>query len=210
MGCGPAIAMRVSDVHIAPKRVAVMQADVILKRLDASSQLTFMPDWSQEAADNVNAALKDYAAWLGAPIFRCPNGKDVLVPCDVFREWSNQALIEISRASAGDDSLRKKSVSDWRFPRGMDSWRKPLNANFVLVTAIRGSYETPGMSALQLSGAWMLHSKQTAIACVLDLRDGRIIRCETRVTQNADLLSPKGAQALVDGLLDRLFCKGAL
>jgi hypothetical protein len=209
-GCGPALATRIPDVRIAPGRLAAGPSSVSVFEFGGDGSLTSRPDWTGDAAQNVDAAV---AARVTA------NGGRTFVPEDVahtdvsygdFRRWASGALQEIAGALAGTRASAHRSVSEWRYPQSLSTWRAALRADFVLAVLFADAYQSGRGEAAAPTGAAVYRAAQTGIACVVGLGDGRIVWCETARAAFGDLRAAAAARAAVGAIVTELCPKGEL
>jgi hypothetical protein len=198
-------ATRVPDVQIIPARLAAMPTDVEVYELDTPGvrgQLTFMPTWTETAKSNVDQAVERIVASRGGRPFdrRLINETDAT--SGLFSQWSRNALFDIEDKMAGRSESKRRSVGEWRFPQSLEKWRTAVNSDFLLLTLFRDEYQSLADALLNLSVPRVFFAKlakQMGIACIMDLRDGRMVQCERRVF--GDLRTPEGAAEDVGRLL---------
>ena len=212
--CAPAFSTRTADVRIAPGRLAVGPAIVSVVEFDGNGNLAPRADWAAAAAQNVDAAV---VARVGA------NGGRIFVPADVahtdvpygdFRHWSSGALQEIAGKLDGSRASAHRSVTDWRYPQSLTTWRAALAVDFVLAVLFVDAYESGGSAAAAAAPAApepaRYRAAQTGIACAVDLSDGRIVWCETARAAFGDLRTPDAARRAVVAIVAELCPKGDL
>src|SRR3954470_6981718 len=116
--CAPALSTRTADIKIVPARLAAGPALVSVVEFDGNGNLVPRPDWSADAAQNVDDAVGARVAANGGRTFVAADAAHTDVSYGDFRHWSSGALQEIagtldgSRASGGH-----RSVSEWRYPQ---------------------------------------------------------------------------------------------
>jgi hypothetical protein len=114
------------------------------------------------------------------------------------------SMEEILGELDGRSNADHHSVGEWRFPFKLATWREALNADFALVVRFWDGFQSPGMVLLNMAAPVRHTGKQTGIACVLDLRDGRVVWCDRTTSQYGDLRAPADAEKAVSRLLKSL------
>ena len=133
-----------------------------------------------------------------------------------FYHWSWGAMHEIMAERLGNVPAAHESVSEWRFPRDLRSWRTVLNSDFVIVSFILYVYRPPEIhfrTPAMAFGELMEQSKDPpdsmsltgggsrAIACVVELDRGHIVWCNFIPNNSVNMQERPAAQAAVDLLL---------
>jgi hypothetical protein len=205
VGCVPALTMRAPNVQVVPSRLAVVPANVDVAELTFDG-LVPHPQWTAAAEGNVDAVLEGVAVANGASVVDPNVLTDAEVSYDDFLDWSERALIQISlclqEKGCPED---RRSVAQWSFRGGLESWRPLLNADFVLVVLLRDSHESTGKAIANFFTMVQVHAQQTGIACVVRLSDGQIVWCEHRIDGYGDLREVSPAHTAVDRLVRGLF-----
>jgi hypothetical protein len=203
LGCGPALAMRVSNIHVVPSQLSAMPAMVEISELDARQTWTPREDWTSAATVNVDAAVDYVVAANEGDSFDAGDVANTEIPYGAFRRWSKLALTQIAAELDGSQRLSHRSISEWRFDYDLRSWRHRLQSDFVLVVLFRDAHNTVGHVLVNALTPIFLrvYAQQVGIACVVDLRDGRIVWCESYVDPGGDLRDRLGATRAVNRLL---------
>ena len=210
-GCGPALATRIPDVRIAPGQLVAGPASVSVFEFGADGSLTSRPDWTGDAAQNVDAAVAARVTVNGGRTFVPEDVAHTDVPYGDFRRWASGALQEIAGALAGTRASAHRSVSDWRYPQSLSTWRAALRADFVLAVLFADAYEAARQGAAAAPPAAAAYrAAQTGIACVVSLGDGRIVWCATARAAFGDLRAAEPARAAVGAIVTELCPKGEL
>lgn len=121
-----------------------------------------------------------------------------------FRAWSATALREVlleilagKTAAATSPPRRRMQLEDWRFQGGVASWRRVLDADFVLLTRISEGYAIDGRKLrpdVKTGMNWM-------VGCILRLEDGALVWCTINHTAKTGFAGRMGAQKAADRLL---------
>jgi hypothetical protein len=201
--CVPALTMQDPKVHVTPSQVAIMPALVQVSELAVSGD-KLRDDWTTQARRNVDAVLDAVASANGASVLRPELLDGAEVPYERFRRWSGQALIEIGLRLEGAGLEDTRSVTDWRFGPGLESWRAALRSDFVLVVRFIDAHESAGMIVANLFSTVQVHARQTGIACAVRLSNGAIVWCEHRVDPYGELRRLQDAHRAVDALVSPL------
>ena len=208
-GCGPALATRIPDVRIAAARIAAGPSSVSVFEFGGDGSLTSRPDWTGDAAQNVDAAVTARITVNGGRTFVPEDVAHTDVPYGDFRRWASGALQEIAGALAGTRASAHRSVGEWRYPQSLSTWRAALRADFVLAVLFADAYESAGRGAAATPPAAAAYrAAKTGIACVVSLGDGRIVWCETARVAFGDLRAAESARAAVGAIVTELCPKG--
>ena len=208
-GCGPALATRIPDVRIASARLAAGPSSVSVFEFGGDGSLTSRPDWTGDAAQNVDAAVAARVTMNGGRTFVPEDVAHTDVPYDDFRRWASGALQEIAGALAGTRASAHRSVAEWRYPQSLSTWRAALHADFVLAVLFADAYESEGpVAAAAPPASAAYRAAQTGIACVVSLGDGRIVWCETARAAFGDLRAAGAARGAVGAIITELCPQG--
>lgn len=199
------LATRVPDVSISAPRMVVMPAYVEVFELNASGETVFRPDWQAVAARNVETALERLIRANGARMFSEKDVGETKVRYSAFRRWTTVSMEEILDELDGRSHADHHSVGEWRFPFKLATWREALNADFALVVRFWDGFQSPDLALLNMVAPVRHTGKQTGVACVLDLRDGRVVWCDRTARGYGDLRAPADAEKAVGRLLKSLF-----
>jgi hypothetical protein len=201
--CVTPLATTVPDVNVVPNRLTLFPANVVLFELGIDF-VTERPDWSKTAAGHVDSAL----AQLGVPSGMRILDKKALAKTEVrywpFHVWSEDALRQINSQLEGRTDFKRHSVAEWRFRHSLASWRTALNSDFVMVVLFREGHSTPGRIAANIV-APIGFGRQMGIACIADLRDGRMVWCSQTTDPLGDLRDASGAETAVRALVGSLW-----
>ena len=119
--------------------------------------------------------------------------------------WSVAASFEIAAQMKQVRNYGRHSIGEWQFKDDLGSLRASLNADFVATVILRDLSDTTGRAVLNFVGGVHTSFKQVGVACVTDLRDGRMINCAVRSDRWGDLLAPGQAERAIDDLLSEIF-----
>jgi hypothetical protein len=195
LGCAAPFQRRLPDVAIAPSRMVVLPVIVKEFDLDFNGDRQMDAETNDAARDNVAAAVGDQTKARGAHLFvpKAFDGHDPLVRqlyADLWR-WMENASVEIAAQKAGRRDFGRHSVGDWRFHRDLAPLGDALQADTALTLLIRETKD---------HGNW----RGISAACVVSLRDSRMIWCHDEDDPWGNLKDPAVAQAAVRDLLTGL------
>ncbi len=192
LGCAAPFEMRAPDVMIAPSRLSVFPVIVKERYLDFNADSQIDAEANDGARDNVAAAVRDQTTARGAHLLvpkafegHDPSLRQLYV--DLWR-WMENASVEIAAQRAGRRDFGRHSVRDWKFHRDLASLIDPLQADMALSLLIRETKD---------HGNW----RGVSAACVVSLRDSRMIWCHAEDDPWGNLRDPAVAQAAVRDLL---------
>jgi hypothetical protein len=171
--------------------------------LDVTGNLQPMVDESLASRGFVDTSVNYRLAQSGSRFF---GGKtlDLLERYPAFRDWSTTNLREVllellsRRKAQNRGQMRQMGALDKRrFAGGLASWRRVLDADFVLLTRFSEAYDVEGRKLRPSTDTGV----NWAIACILRLEDGALLWCYPKHTTRAVLSNRSGAQKAVDALL---------
>jgi hypothetical protein len=205
---GPPLAMRAPDVVIAPERLAVLEANVLIYQL-GDSQPYPRREWTLSAQKNLDWALRERARSNGAGIVD-PKGIEEREYA-LFSSWVDRSLDQIDARAEGRAFPEVKSVTQWRYNRTLEPFRASFGVDHVLVTRFRDGYTTAGQVVADVSSGILygivhqeLNVRPQSIACVVSLTSGRVVWCARDASGRDDLRITRLAKATVDHLLVEL------
>lgn len=219
VGCAAPFAMRDAGVPVSPARVVGLPVHVESFTLDASREIRERSDWESSAQANLDISVNYRVSTHGG---RFVGERDLKkVACyGEFDRWSKSALAGVLRHARG---LRSSAtgVYAWRFPVSLEAWRKVFDADFALISLFLDGEETGGRSALNVAGmfagAGAAFARNDALACLIDLRDGRLVRCgyaerarAMAINMSTSVRDRGGAQLAVDVLATQLYSEQPL
>jgi hypothetical protein len=197
-------------VLIPPTSLALIPADVEIYELDAALRVRPKAEWTGPAAKNIAAVLDEMAFMAGVSTYDAAQiegsrGKHGASYVE-FRRWGNEALDEIAAQSLRLEDFGRKSVTEWRFEGDLRPWRAILKSSYVLVVRFRDAHEAVSVEPSQEVSYAKAHAHWAAVACVVDLSDGRVDWCRVLSlrlgdVRLGDLRSPDDATAAVHNLL---------
>jgi hypothetical protein len=193
--CAAPFQSRLPNVAIAPSRMVVLPVVVKEFTLNINRDRERDLDTNDAARDNVAAAVRDQMKARGAHVFapEALNGTDRSLPqlyADLWR-WMENASVEIAAQKGGRRDFGRHSVGDWRFHRDLAPLGDALQADTALTLLIRETKD---------HGNW----RGVSAACVVSLRDSRMVWCHDEDDPWGNLKDPTVAQAAVRDLLTGL------
>ena len=202
-GCAPPFQSRLPDVQIAPARMVVLPATVKVYEVDMNDDRTEVPDKTDAVRDNVDAAVRAQAAARGLRVFaRELDGQDQMTKSLFGRlwRWSAKTSLEIAAQQTGRRDFGRRSVGDWRFPGNVAPLGTALQGDTALTIFVSDTGQSIGRSIVSGMAGGYMYWKKIGVACLVSLRDGRMLRCETKVDAWGDLKDPRIASAAVGEL----------
>jgi hypothetical protein len=126
-------------------------------------------------------------------------------PCAQFFRWGGVASLEIGLQREQIRNYGFHSVSDWGFRRDMSPVRAALDADFALFVVLKQTRQTTGRKVLMALGGGYTTGKQIDVACIADLREGRMTWCASERDDRSDLADPGRIPSVVRKLLHGVF-----
>jgi hypothetical protein len=202
-GCASSFAMRDSNVYVAPAHLAATPPDVVSYVLDANNDVTAEPTATRDARAAVEASLSYHLSSAGARFF--PETSLAQVPgYAAFDRWARRALadldVEIGRAEQHRSSS-SPGVYVWRYSGDLAPMRAALDADFVLMSVFLDGDNTMGRLLKNPVDGRARVARRIGEACVVDLRDGRVVWCGRDYEGTERIRTREGAQKAVDRLL---------
>jgi hypothetical protein len=187
----------------APKRVLLMQPDVVLGELQAGGMVEPRADWTATAQGFIARELTASMAQKAITVVPVTT----LDPHEVQLVKLHSAVgAEIIIHGLGPSKLPTKgSALDWTLGPGAQDLRTHYNADYAMFVYVRDSYTSTGR-ALMMVGAAMLGigiqgGSQTAFVSLVDLRTGNVVWFNTLFSQSGDLRNEADATTFVTSLL---------
>ncbi len=209
-GCAPSLVMKPQGVRITTPRMAAMEANVEIRERDINGMYTLKSDWTELAKKNVDQAIESIGEANGVDVFDRSAIGQAEPPYGAFVNWIERSVSEISAQRRGLIDTGRRSVTEWRFHYGgLDEWQKTLDADFVLVVLFRDAHLTTGAAVANVFSMVRVYPLQIGMACVVDLRDGRLVWCEDSVSTIGNLRLLSSAWLAVDSLLTPLLPRKA-
>lgn len=154
---------------------------------------------AQSMDDSINYRLRAHGAraFTWDVIEKLPNARD-------FVEWSARSMQEIMLEYLGKSNYTHGNVSEFRYPQDLGTWRRSLAGDYLLIAYFINGYDTP-----ERAGSWTTSERaaRRALACVVDLSDGRMAWCRFTDAQTDNMASRDDAQEVVDRLLDKMLTR---
>ena len=111
--------------------------------------------------------------------------------CAQFFRWGGVASLEIGLQRAEIRNYRLHSVADWGFRRDISRVREALEADYALFVVLKQTRQTTGRQVLLALGGGRTVGKQIDVACIADLRDGRMTWCAMERDDSGDSRGPR-------------------
>ena len=205
-GCVITPQMQYPGTRVVSRRVAVLPSEGMMWIYDFYGDRTLDRAGSLEAKKNIDDSLTYRVRRYGGRSFGAASIEG-LDDARAFRSWAVDTLTEVMGERLAVPGQRHESVGDFRFSKGLGSWRAPLDADFVLVTLFIDGHDTAGRSlAVAVGGGY--RAARRAIACAVHLQSGRLVWCKLDSSVGGDLLLRRGAQEEVDLLLGEMLNEG--
>jgi hypothetical protein len=201
-GCaGPSMSV---GARIPSTRLAGMPAIGQTFSLDVDGALLPSDGMAARAEQSINDSINYQLHLHGARMFswdavrKLPNAQD-------FVEWSARSMEQIILELIGKSYQEHGSVAEFRYRGDLGTWRRILAADDLLISYFINGYDTRARAT-----SWTVseHAARRALACIVDLSDGRIVWCRFTDATTDAVLSRDGAQAVVDRLLDAMLARG--
>ena len=206
VGCVITPEMQYPRTRVVSRRVAVLPSEGMVWIYDFYGDRTLDRAGSLKAKQNIDDSLTYRVRRYGGRSFSAASIEG-LDDARAFRSWAVDTLTEVMGERLAVSEQRHASVGDFRFSKGLDSWRAPLDADFVLVTLFIDGHDTAGRSlAVAVGGGY--GAARRAIACAVHLQSGRLVWCNLDSSVGGDLMLRRGAQAEVDRLLGKMLSEG--
>ena len=203
--CAAPFATRVRNIKAAPARVAAMPADVEVYQLDAEEELTRVENATAIAEQAVISEVNRWVTEHGGRTFDRKDVYGTKVGYLSFRQWAEGALEQIAVEIDGRRRTNRQSVAEWRWLANMETWHERLGADFVLVVRFRDANATGGRVAMNFVSPNQVWARRVGTACVVDMRDGRIVACHQETSGSGKLQTQAEARDAVEDLLKGLF-----
>lgn len=199
-------------------RLIVMRPDVTVSLLTAGGQLEPREDWTNEARDNVIAALKQQQARRGGNAVIAVTAKDanadpaVVTQLDRLHEAVGRS-IRLHKYTPGFELPTKKNSFDWTLGQLAIDYGRASGYDYALFLYAEDSFSSGGRVALQavsmlgcvVGVCYIPHGgQQIAFASLVDLRTGNVVWYNFLYSEKGDIREPEGASELIDRLLDEM------
>jgi len=187
IGCIPAVQNRAPDTAILPEDVVALPPQILVYTWDALGNRTL----EEEAAEGIGIrAEREVAAVMKAIGGRTASREQLETcgePCVRFFRWGSTASFEIGLQRAEVRNYGSHSVADWVFPGDVPPIRSALGADFALFVVLKQMRQTKAAMGMMILGGAYTIGKQIDVACVADLRDGKMTWCSTAKDEGGDL-----------------------
>jgi hypothetical protein len=189
-GCIPAVQNRALGNQIAPQRVVALPPVVMLYTMDAMGERAFEDASAEVIVNQIKYHLNPVIAASGGQVAQLERLEGCGRPCARFFRWGTVASLEIGLQRAEIQNFGLHSVADWGFGRDVAQVRAALDANFALFVMLKQMRQTSGRKVLLALGGGYTIGKQIDVACIADLRDGRMTWCATQRDDQGALAAP--------------------
>jgi hypothetical protein len=212
VGCSLPFGMRDQTVYVAPARIAAAPPAIRVFDFDAGGDVTTLPEEASAVRVRLEPAINRAISARGGRFFSLEAIKG-LEGGEAFLRWCFRALHEIEQASLTKAQGRwtpYNSVTEWTYPYDLAPLQKSLDADFLLVSLFFDGRHTAGRNVVNVLssgvGGTSRHAKRTALACVVELGDGRVVWCDRMPLQGVvNLADDSAARQVVDQLLRGLY-----
>ena len=197
-GCIPAVHNRVPDSAIVPDHLTALPPQVVVYTLDSAGERAPQTD----AADELGIqAQREVAAVMRAVGGRVTPPEQVAAcgePCLRFFRWGSIASLEIAAQRLEIRNYGSNSVADWVFPGDINLVRAALGSDLALLVVLKQTRQTSRYTV----------GKQIDVACVADLRDGKMTWCSLVRDEKGDLAQREQIGAVIRRLLRPVIANG--
>lgn len=205
-GCISTTVMKYPGVEVASRRLAAFPSEGIVWSWDFYGKRTADEKGGIETRKNLDDSINYRLRRHGGRSFDAAS-IDGLEHARAFRSWAVDTLTALIAQRFSDAEKPHLDVGDFRFPESLESWREPLDADFVLVTFFLDGHDTQGRAiAVAIAGGY--RAARRAISCAVHLQSGRVVWCNFDVAMKGDLKQRWGAQQEVDLLLGEMLSEG--
>lgn len=206
--CAANFQSRIPRHAVGAKRLVAMPVVVLAYELDAFHNITPKPQSGATAKANLGAAVYRLVSDHGGRAATLASGTSADPLLDQFWRWGGRASFEIAQQMTGKSNFGKNSVGEWTFSGDLAGVIQRLDANQALFVVVRDIWPTAAheeVATLALAVGYREYWLRVAVACVADLREGRMIWCESRVDKWGALSDPDNARFAVRDLLANLY-----
>jgi hypothetical protein len=204
-GCFPAVQNRVAESAIVATRVVAMPPQILIYTLDAGGERSSDDGPENDIVEKVLPAVNEAVTANGGHIVRREQFAACGSLCAQFFRWGGVASLEIGLQRAEIRNYRLHSVADWGFRRDISRVRAALEADYALFVVLKQMRQTTGRKVLLALGGGYAVGKQIDVACIADLRDGRMTWCAMERDDGGDLADPGRVSSVVRKLLAGVF-----
>jgi len=208
MGCmhgAPAVPNRLPGNQIAPRSVAAAPPQVFVYTLDVNDDTQLEDSATGEIAGRAMPVLNGIMEDNGAHVVAREKSTACGVLCEQFFRWGGIASLEIGMQRHHIQTLGFHSVGDWRFPLDLSALRQAFEADFALFVVLKQTRRTAARVMMEGLARMPTMGKQIDVACIYDLRDGRMVWCATESDDYGDLSDPGRVSFVFSKLLREVF-----
>lgn len=216
IGCAP-FKYRVPDATVARERLVLLQVLVVALQTDNGKD-ALNKEWGSVIAEKVRPLVKRLVVHRGGTVAssekleECEEDEDCEDVLTQLRRWSARSSMEILSGKGAPPNNKRNSVGDWRFKDDLSTLRDTINSDQVLTVLFRTHRQKTGTMVMGLVGGllaalterWIVDT-QDAVACITDLKDGRMIWCNTAVGRWDDPADKQTAQWGIEELVNEIY-----
>lgn len=200
----------------APLRILLMEPDVDVSVITAGGLREPNLEWTQQATDNLIAALAMRQSTVGGTLVDFDESKIAQEERAVVRD-----LVHLSTAvtfTAATHTVlpgaaplpTKKGRFDWSLGSASQVLATAFEADYALFLIVNDSFSAPGRVAVNVMGMATCiigicmipqGGRQDALASLVDLQTGQLVWIAYSGKRSGDIRERQGAQALIDALL---------
>ena len=199
-------------------RLIVMQPDITVSLLTAGGQLESREDWTNQARQNVLAALhaqqakRGGSATIATTLADAGGDAATVKQLDLLHEAVGRS-IRIHKYTPGQELPTKKGIFDWTLGELAVNYGRTAGYDYALFLFAQDSFSSGGRVALQavsmlgcVVGVCVIPQGGTQVAFVslVDLKTGLVVWYNFLYSEVGDIRTPDGARAMVDRLLDQM------
>lgn len=201
---------RMSAKTVGRQRVAALPPQVVLSLLDSANHTTEITDPGGDLEGEARAHLESVMAENGDHLVTREELAACRMPCAELFRWGTRATFEIGLQRARIREFGRRSTGEWQFPGDIAAVHQALNADLVLFVVLKQTRETEGRRKNEVVGTvlgdgYITVGKQVDVACVADLRDGRMSWCTADRDDTTDLANPGQIAVVMRRLMARAF-----
>ena len=190
-GCIPAVWNRAPDSAILPEQVTALPPLVVVYTLDSSGERVARNDAADELMLRAQREVASVMNAIGGHVTPPEQVGACGEPCLRFFRWGSIASLEIAAQRLEIRNYGSNSVADWVFPGDINLVRAALGSDLALLVVLKQTRQTSRYTV----------GKQIDVACVADLRDGKMTWCSLVRDEKGDLAQREQIGAVIRRLL---------
>jgi hypothetical protein len=192
--------------QVVSRRLAALPSEGLAWNWDFYGKRTIDEPGGSEARQNIDDSITYRVRRHGGHSFRAASIEG-LEHAQAFRSWAVDTLAALIVERVSDAEPPRVRYADLRFSESLESWRAPLDADFVLITFFLDGRDTQGRAfAVAVGGGY--RAAQRAISCAVHLQRARIVWCNFDAKVKNNLRQRWSAQQEVDLLLGDMLGQG--